>query len=90
MYWKEIKRISLMSGFILGILTFAWNLFSGLELLYAVYMFFVVLLLSSIVIFLALQFAGRVLTNFLVEQQQLAMEVAEKEKSKQLENKAPE
>lgn len=71
-----MHRVVIMSGFMVALVSFAWNIFKGSDLLYSAFIALCVLFASSIVFMIAVKAIAGVLFKFLQEKklQQIALE----------------
>lgn len=80
MYWTEIKRIAAIAGFLTGMFCLFINILMKRTLLESALLAFFVVIISSFIYLACLQAVGRILANFLVEQQKAATELENKRK----------
>jgi thiol:disulfide interchange protein len=69
MYWQEIRRISLAIGLLVATAVLIWNINQERRLPHIVFVCLISFFASSLIILLALRYVGKVLQDYLNEQQ---------------------
>ena len=83
MYWTEIKRIAAIGGFLTGMFCLFINILMKRTLLESALLAFFVVIISSFIYLACLQSIGKILANFLMEQQKAAAELEEKRRKEE-------
>jgi len=74
MYWQEIRRVSLGIGLFVAAAVLIWNINQERRLPHIVFVCLLSFFASSLILLIALRFVGKVLQDYLNEQQMQAAE----------------